>query len=76
MTLRATLARNLRRLRNERGLTQEGLALEAEVDRGYIGHLEREKYSASLDMLEKIAAVLKVDPLVLLTRTDRQNRQR
>lgn len=76
MTLRATLARNLRRLRNERGLSQEQLAFESDVDRGYVGHLEREKYSASLDILEKLASALKVDPISLLVDVGRQKKPR
>jgi len=76
MTLRATLAKNLRRLRSERGLSQEQLALEAEIDRGYVGHLERENYSASLDILEKLASALKVDPISLLVDVGRQKKSR
>lgn len=67
MKLRDALARNLRRLRSERGLSQERLALEAEIDRSYVSLLETEKYSATIDMVERLAAVLKVDPLSLLT---------
>lgn len=67
MSLRAILARNLRRLRAERGLSQEGLALEAGIDRGYVGHIERRNYSVSLDILEKLAVALKTEPQLLLT---------
>jgi len=67
MTLRETLAKNLRMLRAKRGLSQERLALEAEIDRSYVSLLETKKYSASLDMIERLAVALGVEPLMLLT---------
>jgi transcriptional regulator with XRE-family HTH domain len=66
MGLRANFAGNLRKIRAAKGLSQEDVALEADVNRTYISDLEREVYSASLDLVEKIAAALNVDPLDLL----------
>ncbi|MEP3776281.1 MAG: helix-turn-helix transcriptional regulator [Paracoccaceae bacterium] len=66
MMLRDRVALNIQELRRERGLSQEELALRADVNRGYMGKLENAKYAASLDMLEKIASALNVDPSVLL----------
>jgi transcriptional regulator with XRE-family HTH domain len=66
MGLRANLAGNLRKIRAAKGLSQEDVALEADVNRTYISDLEREVYSASLDLVEKIGAALNVDPLDLL----------
>lgn len=63
MSLRETVARNLRRLRNAKGISQEELADRADVNRNYVGMLEREEYAASVDMLEKLAAGLGVDPI-------------
>lgn len=62
MTLRGVVARNLRRLRHESGLSQEDLADRAGINRNYVGMLEREEHSATVDMLEKLASVLGVDP--------------
>ena len=62
MTLRGVVARNLRRLRQAQGLTQEELADRAEVNRNYVGMLEREEHAATVDILEKFAAVLGVEP--------------
>ena len=62
MTLRGVVARNLRRLRQAHGLSQEELADRAEVNRNYVGMLEREEHAATVDMLEKFAVVLGVDP--------------
>ena len=63
MSLRERVARNLRRLRNAKGISQEELADRADVNRNYVGMLEREEYAASVDMLEKLAAGLGVDPV-------------
>ena len=49
-------------------MSQEKLAEEAGLDRSYISSLENERYSASLDAIEKIATVLKVEPQSLLER--------
>lgn len=66
MRLREIFAQNLRRLRTERALSQEALADLAGIDRTYVSALERRKYSASLDTIERLAKVLKVDPHELL----------
>lgn len=62
MTLRGVVAKNLRRLRHERGLSQEDLADRAHVNRNYVGMLEREEHAATVDALEKLSGVLGVDP--------------
>jgi len=66
MGLRANFSRNLRKIRMAKGLSQEDVALEASVNRTYLSDLEREVYSASLDLVERVAAALDVDPLDLL----------
>lgn len=63
MKLREVVARNLRRLRNSKGLSQEELADRADINRNYVGMLEREEHAATVDMLEKLAEVLDVDPV-------------
>ena len=68
MKLRQTFALNLRRIRTERELTQEELAGLAGIDRTYVSALERQVYSASLDTIEKLADVLRVEPVELLKR--------
>jgi transcriptional regulator with XRE-family HTH domain len=59
--LRNTVARNLRRLRTEKGWTQEELAFRAKVDRSYISQLETGVYSACVTMLGKLAKALGVN---------------
>lgn len=66
MSLRERVAKNLRRLRHDRSMSQEELAHRARVNRNYVGMLEREEYAASIDMLEKLGAALGVDPVELL----------
>ncbi len=69
MSLREVFARNLRRTRHSKGLSQEGLAYEAGIDRTYVSALERGVYAATIDMVEKLAAVLGVEPSTLLQRS-------
>ena len=45
------------------GLSQEDLADRAGIDRNYVGKLEREENSPTTDMLDKLAAVLGIDPI-------------
>ena len=68
MRIREVLARNLRTARREKGLSQEALAHEAGVDRTYISALERGVYSATIDMVDKLATVLHVEASDLLQR--------
>jgi transcriptional regulator with XRE-family HTH domain len=55
MTLRRILARNLKRLRWERGLTQEELADLAGLNRNYVGMIERQENAATVDTIEALA---------------------
>ena len=68
MKLRATVARNLRVLRKQKGLTQEDLAFQARMNRNYVGQIEREEKSPTVDILEKLAVALGVSPSSLLTK--------
>jgi len=75
MTLRVIVARNLRRLRRSQGLSQEELADRASINRNYVGMLEREENAATVDMLEKLAEVLNVDPIEFFKRPSRDINQ-
>jgi transcriptional regulator with XRE-family HTH domain len=66
MKLRKIVADNVRGFRNNKGLSQEGLALDSGVDRAYVGRIERFEFSVSIDILEKLAKTLKVEPNLLL----------
>lgn len=54
------VAWNLRRLRVARGISQDNLAHEAEVDRAYVGNVERAKGNPTIITLEKLAGILNV----------------
>lgn len=64
---RATLARNLIRLRAQRGWSQEALAHEAGLHRTFVAHVERQVRNISLDNIERLAIALGVDVATLLT---------
>lgn len=67
---RTVLALNLRRLRRERGWSQEELAARTELDRSFVAHVEREARNISLDNIEKLADALGV-PLHVLLQAER-----
>ena len=62
MTLGGNVARNIRRLRQERGLTQEELAVRIRITRNYVGMIERQENSPTVAMLERIAKALGTEP--------------
>jgi transcriptional regulator with XRE-family HTH domain len=66
MKARTRLARNLRRIRVEQGISQERLAVDAGVDRAYLGGLERETENPTIDLLDRVAAALDVSVSELL----------
>lgn len=54
------LVMRLKRLREERGLTQERLAKQSGVSHGYLARLEIGMHDPSLSTLAKLAKALKV----------------
>ena len=60
MNGRALVAWNLRKLRTERGISQERLAADTGVDRAYVSELERGLGNASVDLLDRLAGVMRV----------------
>ena len=64
--IKETFAGNLRRLRHQRGWSQEGLAHDAKINRSYISKLERAGSYAGLEIVEKLAVILDVDPAELI----------
>lgn len=66
MDLRQLFATNLRRLRNAKGLSQDELALEAEMSRSYLSQLEKGKFHVSLKVLGRLADALGADPVEFL----------
>lgn len=64
--------RILREKRLERGMSQEALSELAEVDRTYVGLLERGKRSPGLDAAKKIAAGLNMPLAELIAEAERE----
>ena len=57
--------RTIRRLRKERKLSQEELAALAELDRSYMGHVERGTKNLTIRNVFKISDALRVSPATL-----------
>lgn len=55
-----SLGEAIRRIRNNQGISQENLALLAEVDRSYVGRVERGDNNVALLTLLKIAQALRI----------------
>jgi len=58
MDARGLVAWNLRRLRVARGIAQEALAVDAEIDRTYVSRLERNLENPTVAVLERVARAL------------------
>jgi len=63
--LRVVFGRNVRKVRQQRRMTQEMLAFEAKIDLTYVGGIERGKRNPSLLVMARIAAALSI-PLTKL----------
>jgi transcriptional regulator with XRE-family HTH domain len=66
MDLRHVFAANLRRFRHAKGLSQEDLAYEADVNRSYMSKLEKGGSYFGLEIIDELAAVLEIEPAELL----------
>ena len=64
---RDRVARHMRALRADQGISQEALAAKVDLHRTYIGSIERSERNASLDNIERIARALGVDICDLLS---------
>lgn len=57
-----SIGRRIAIIRNERGMSQEDLAGDAEVNRGYISRIENGRVAFSVPVLLKLAEALNVPP--------------
>jgi len=69
MRLAQVFGHNVRRLRQERGLSIEALADEVGLAYTYVGQIERGRRNPTLDVVERFGTALSVDPLLLLQRS-------
>jgi transcriptional regulator with XRE-family HTH domain len=67
--LKEIVAINVRRLRYDRGWTQEDLADRVGLSARYVGQIERAQASMTITVLGRIANALKVDAGELVKRT-------
>jgi transcriptional regulator with XRE-family HTH domain len=66
MDIHRRLARNLVKLRQARGWSQEEIADEAELHRTYVSGLERAVRNPTIAIVERLAKALKVPASALL----------
>jgi transcriptional regulator with XRE-family HTH domain len=76
MDIREVLALNLRTCRQARRLSQEELAHLADIDRTYVSALERCTYAASVDVVNRLAKALGVEPADLLRKPSRSGKRK
>lgn len=71
MDLRETFSANLRRIRNEKGISQDELAYDAKMSRSYLSQLESGTYFVSIKIIGRLADALLVDPAEFLRLPDK-----
>ncbi len=70
MEIRQRLGRNVKRLREQKGWSQEKFAFEADIHRTYISDIERGARNPTVTIVEKLAASLSVTASELLEEID------
>lgn len=66
MEVKKLVGWNIRRVRQERGLTIEALAHQADVTAPWLGEVERGRQNVSVMVLDRLAKVLEVETWELL----------
>ena len=66
MDIRERLGRNVRQLRQDKGLSQEGFAHEAGIHRTYVSDIERGARNPTITIVQRLAVALGVDAADLL----------
>ena len=66
MDIRQQIGARIQKIRKEAGLSQEDLALEADLDRTYISHVERGTRNPTVIVIFKIAKALDTTPSEIL----------
>jgi transcriptional regulator with XRE-family HTH domain len=61
MDIKKKFGKNLKRLRLEKRISQESLALSADLDRTYIPSIEKGERNVSITVVEKLANALNVN---------------
>lgn len=66
-TLQEKVGENIRRLRSQKGFSQEEFAFLTKIDRSYMGRIERGEANITIKVVEVIANALACQPAELLT---------
>lgn len=66
--IRSKLAANVYAYRHFNNLTQDALASKSGVDKSQIGNIENQRTSTGIDIVEKLAIALRIDPCLLIAR--------
>lgn len=61
-TVSVKIGKKIRELRMKKGFSQEDFSYEADIDRAYMGRIERGEGNISVSILLKICFALKVEP--------------
>jgi transcriptional regulator with XRE-family HTH domain len=72
MNLEQVFGEELRKIREEKGLSQEQLGFESEYHRTYISQLERGQKSTSLKAVFRITKALGIKPSELISRVEKR----
>lgn len=75
MNGRSLVARNVRRIRVTKGISQERLAFDSGIDRSYLGGIEREAKNPTIDLLDRLAGTLEVSLAELFAEAIRPERE-
>ena len=68
-SIRSDVGNLIREKRIKSGLTQESFALQAKIDRSYMGRIERGNANISIELLYKLAFVLNCEVSELLPKS-------
>ena len=71
MSLEKTVIDNIKRIRKEKGMTQEQLAEACDTATSYIGLMEIYKNVPKLSTIERIANALEVEPHILFQKNEK-----
>ena len=66
----------IRRLRKERGLSQEDVAFESGVDRSFLSHIERGLQQPSISILFRIAEALGTPASTILAEAEQETQKK
>jgi transcriptional regulator with XRE-family HTH domain len=76
MDYRQVFAANLRRIRHEKGISQEELAYEADVNRTYMSKVEKGDTWVGLEIMVRLSSALGIEPADLLQPPPKRGRKR